>query len=326
MPDISNIMKRFRKSAFTGPVLAIMILGILLSIISPRFLAVNNFVNIANQITVNLILAVGMTILITSGGIDLSVGANIALTGVIVAIFFRAYPAATMGNASIGILIGIGVGAILGLVNGLIVAYLSAPPFITTLGTMSVYRGLALVFSGGRPLMGINPVFMNIFTGFVAGVPKQFILALMIALLGGYILNRSTVGRVAHALGGNERCVVVSGLRTRFYKVLLYIITGVLSGIGALMLTSLMAVAEPIAGMYYELDAIAVVVMGGTNLMGGFGTVGGTVVGAILLGIVRNGLNIIGVPANYQQLVVGLIILLAVIAGGLHRKGERNGR
>ncbi len=321
---MSEVIQRFRNSAFAGPVVAIVILGVLLSIISPRFLAVNNFVNISNQITVNIILAVGMTILITSGGIDLSVGANIALTGVIVALFFRANPAATMGNAFVGIAIGMGVGATLGLINGLIVAYLSAPPFITTLGTMSVYRGLALVFSGGRPLMGINPAFMNVFTGFVAGVPKQFIIALVIALLGGYILNRTTVGRVAQAMGGNERCVVVSGLRIRLYKVLLYVITGVLSGIGALMLTSLMAVAEPIAGMYYELDAIAVVVMGGTSLMGGFGTVGGTVIGAILLGIVRNGLNIIGVPANYQQLVVGLIILLAVIAGGRHGRGKGN--
>lgn len=301
---------------YIGPLTATLLMAVALSIVSPHFLDANNFVNIANQITVNIILAVGMTILITSGGIDLSVGANIALTGVIVAQFFRNVPDPGFFNALGGVGIGLAVGAILGLVNGVIVAYLNAPPFITTLGTMSVFRGLALVFSGGRPLMGINPSFVSGFTGFIAGVPKQFLLALAVVAAGGYLLNRTTIGRVATVMGGNERCALVSGLPTRGYKVLFYVITGILGGIGALMLTAMMAVAEPIAGNFYELDAVAVVVIGGTNLMGGFGTVTGTLVGAILLGIVRNGLNLLGVPANFQQLIVGLIIMIAVVGVG----------
>lgn len=307
---------------YTGPLAATIVMAIALSIVSPHFLDANNFVNIANQITVNIILAVGMTILITSGGIDLSVGANIALTGVVVAQFFRGVPDPTAINALTGIGIGLLVGATLGLINGMIVAFLSAPPFITTLGTMSVFRGLALVISGGRPLMGINPLFVSAFTGFVAGIPKQFLLALVVAALGGYLLNRTTIGRVATVMGGNERCAVVSGLPTRGYKILLYVITGLLGGIGALMLTAMMAVAEPIAGNFYELDAVAVVVIGGTNLMGGFGTVAGTLVGAILLGIVRNGLNLLGVPANFQQLIVGLIIMIAVVGVGKRFKSR----
>lgn len=314
-------VRRFRNLPYAGPAGAIVLIAVVLGFLTPRFLDMNNFVNIANQITVNIILAVGMTILITSGGIDLSVGANIALTGVIVAQFFRGMPEATVGGALVGICIGIFVGAALGLFNGLIVAYLNAPPFITTLGTMSVYRGLALVFSGGRPLMGINPLFVGGFTGFIAGVPKQFLIALLVAAAGGYLLNRTTIGRVATVMGGNERCAVVSGLPTRRYKVLFYVLTGILAGIGALMLTAMMAVAEPIAGTFYELDAVAVVVMGGTHLMGGFGTMAGTIVGAVLLGIVRNGLNLVGVPANYQQLIVGLIIMFAVIGVG-RRKGS----
>jgi ribose transport system permease protein len=157
---------------------------------------------------------------------------------------------------------------------------------------------------------------VSTFTGFIGGVPKQFVIALLLAAAGGFILKRTTIGRVAEVMGGNERCAVVTGLPTRPYKVLFYVVTGVLAGIGALMLTSMMAVAEPIAGQFYELDAVAVTVIGGTNLMGGFGTVTGTVVGAVLLGIVRNGLNLVGVPANYQQLIVGLIILIAVIGVG----------
>lgn len=320
-----QVLRRFRGLPYAGPAGAVLVLAIVLGLMTPRFLDMNNFVNIANQITVNIILAVGMTILITSGGIDLSVGANIALTGVIVAQFFRGMPEATAGGALVGIGIGILVGAVLGLFNGMIVAYLNAPPFITTLGTMSVFRGLALVFSGGRPLMGINPLFVGSFTGFIAGIPKQFLIALLVAGLGGYLLNRTTIGRVATAMGGNERCTVVSGLPTKRYKVLFYMITGGLAGIGALMLTAMMAVAEPIAGTFYELDAVAVVVIGGTSLMGGFGTMAGTIVGAILLGIVRNGLNLVGVPANYQQLIVGLIIMFAVIGVG-RGKGVANER
>lgn len=307
-------------SVYAGPMIGIVVISVFLSIASPRFLHINNFVNIGNQIAVNIIIATGMTILITSGGIDLSVGANLALSSVLIALYFRAFPGAEGGSPIIGVLIGLGAGAVLGLFNGLIVAYLNAPPFITTLGTMGVFRGLALVLSGGRPLMGINETFVSLFRGFIGPVPTQVVIALAVAGIGAFILNRTTVGRVAQALGGNEDCVRISGGRTTLYKLVLYTLTGMLAATGGLVLTSMMAVAEPIAGLFYELDAVAVVVMGGTLLSGGFGTIFGTLLGAALLGIVRNGLNMLGISAIFQQLIIGLIIMLAVIAGSRRRQ------
>lgn len=319
--DIKQKSMEFFNSVYSGPIIAICILALFLSIFSPQFLKVTNFVNISNQIAINIIIAVGMTILIISGGIDLSVGANVALTGVIIALYFRAVPDG--GSPLVGILIGVGVGALLGAINGVIVAYLKAPPFITTLGTMGVFRGFALVFSGGRPLMGINPEFVGIFSGFIGRVPLQFIIALLIALIGAFLLDRTSLGRIAQCMGGNEKTLRVSGIPVELYKVLMYVLTGVLAAMGGMVLTSMMEVAEPIAGQFYELDAVAVVVMGGTLLQGGKGTVLGTVLGAVLLGIVRNGLNMVGVPANYQQLFVGLIIMIAVVSGSRRKYATR---
>ena len=168
--------------------------------------------------------------------------------------------------------------------------------------------------------MGINETFVSLFRGFIGPVPTQVVIALAVAGIGAFILNRTTVGRVAQALGGNEDCVRISGGRTTLYKLVLYTLTGMLAATGGLVLTSMMAVAEPIAGLFYELDAVAVVVMGGTLLSGGFGTIFGTLLGAALLGIVRNGLNMLGISAIFQQLIIGLIIMLAVIAGSRRRQ------
>ena len=308
-----NRVQRFIKtSSLSGPVIAILFFSLLLSVYSPHFLQAANFINISNQIAINIILAVGMTILITSGGIDLSVGANVAITGVLIALYFRG--SETGGNAFIGVLIGLGSGAFIGFVNALLVTVLKAPPFIATLGTMSVFRGLALVLSGGRPLMGINETFVGYFSGFVGSVPLQFIIALLIVGSGYIILNHTQIGRYAQAVGGNEKAVRVSGLPVNRIKTALYVLTGILAAVGGMVLTCMMEVAEPIAGNLYELDAVAVVVMGGTLMQGGKGSIIGTLLGAVLLGIVRNGLNIVGVPANYQQLFVGLIIMISVIA------------
>ena len=309
---MNRVQNFFKTSSLSGPVIAILFFSVLLSVYSPHFLQASNFINISNQIAINIILAVGMTILITSGGIDLSVGANVALTGVLIALYFRG--SETGGSPFIGVLIGLGSGAFIGLVNGLLVTLLKAPPFIATLGTMSVFRGLALVFSGGRPLMGINDTFVSYFSGFVGAVPLQFIIALLIVATGFIILNHTRTGRYAQAVGGNEKAVRVSGLPVNRIKLVLYVLTGVLAAIGGMVLTSMMEVAEPIAGNLYELDAVAVVVMGGTLMQGGRGSIVGTLLGAVLLGIVRNGLNIVGVPANYQQLFVGLIIMISVVA------------
>jgi ribose/xylose/arabinose/galactoside ABC-type transport system permease subunit len=301
---------------FLGLIGAIIGISVFLSIASPYFLKGANFVNISNTIAINVIIGVGMTLVITSGGIDLSVGSTVALTGILTALFYLSVKSKSVLVVIAGMLIGIATGVIIGVINGAIINTLNVPPFIATLGTMGVVRGLALIASNGRVLYGMPKGFESSFAGFIGGViPKPVVVAIVIALIGAFILNRTTLGRYAKALGGNERCVRVAGLRIERFKLTIYTIVGVLSSISGLALTSMMNAAEPIAGNLYELDAIAVVVMGGTSLQGGKGTMLGTILGALLLGIVRNGLNIMKVPPNYHQLLSGVIILVAVIIG-----------
>ena len=311
------MIRWFKNCPYRGSLIGIIILFIVLSIMSPVFLSMNNFINIFNQITVNVIIAAGMTVLIISGGIDLSVGSIVALSGIFTANYFRNSP--TGGIAIIGVLIGLLVGVLCGVGNGVLISYLKIPPFIGTLGTMSIFRGFSLVLSGGRPLMDLNENYINLFTGFVGPIPKQFLLAIVISLIMFFVLERTKIGRIAFSLGGNEKCVMVSGINTKKFKILFYGLSGGLAAIGGMVLTSMIAVAEPIAGMNYEMDAIAVVVMGGTSMEGGKGNILGTILGAVLLGIVRNGLNLLGVNANYQQLFIGLIIMIAIISGSSRR-------
>lgn len=290
-------------------------ISIFLSLVSPYFLNIKNFINIGNQIAINLLIAVGMTLLICSGGIDLSVGSNVALTGVVSAIFFQNVNTNTI-TILLGLILGLVTGVMIGLINGVLVSTLKVPPFIATLGTMGVFRGLALIFSGGRPLMGMPDSFLSIFSGFLAGIPKPVIAAIVVSFVGVYLMNKTILGRFIKAIGGNEKCVQVCGVSIEKYKIIIYTLEGGLGAVSGLALTSMMATAEPIAGLWYELEAIAVVVMGGTSLRGGKASILGTVLAALLLGIVRNGLNIMMVPANYHQLLVGVIIFIAITISG----------
>ena len=299
---------------YLGLCIALVVISVLLVIASPYYLKVANFVNIGNQIAINLIIAAGMTVVITMGGIDLSVGSNVALTGIIVALFLRRYGSG-IGIVLLGILIGLALGVLSGALNATIINRLGAPPFITTLGTMGVFRGLALVFSNGRVIYKMPEGFENAFAGFVFGFPKPLIVAVAIVAITAFLLNQTTLGRFARIIGGNERCADVSGINVNRFKMIVYIYSGLLAAIGGLVLTAMMNAAEPIAGGFYELDAIAVVVMGGTRLQGGKGTITGTILGALLLGVARNGLNLMHVPVNFHQLLVGGIILAAVVSG-----------
>lgn len=305
-------MKNFLANKYAGLIVAIVLLSVILAFFSPYFLKINNFINIGNQIAINVIIAMGMTLVICSGGIDLSVGANVALTGIIVALFFqdgRSDPLSVV----VGLLIGLVVGIAIGLVNGVIVSLLRVPPFIATLGTTGVFRGLALIFSKGRPIMGMPDNFLAVFSGFLYGIPKPVIAALVIAAMAAFLFYKTTLGRYIRGMGGNEQCIRICGINLYKYKVLIYTITGCLGAVSGLVLTTTMATADPLAGNWFDLEAIAVVVMGGTSLEGGKGTIYGTLLGALLLGLVRNGLNILGVQANYHQLFVGIIILIAVL-------------
>ncbi len=292
----------------------ILILAAAMTFASPYFLTTQNLINVSNQIAINLIIASGMTLLITSGGIDLSVGSIVGLSAVASAVYFQEGYGAYLGPYG-AIVVGVGVGGLVGLVNGVLVAIVGVPAFIATLGTMIAVRGLVFVVSGGRAIMGLDDRFLNVFSGFVFGTPKPVVIALITAGLAAFVLNRTTVGRLLTGLGGNERCLFAAGIRVRRLKIWSYVLMGMLAGVAGLTLTSTMAAAEPFAGNWYELEAIAVVVMGGTLLSGGKGSVAGTMLGALLLGLVSNAINLLGVDANYHTFIVGGMIMAAIILG-----------
>jgi ribose transport system permease protein len=292
----------------------IVLVVVAMMVLSPYFMTTQNIINLSNQIAINLIIAAGMTLLITSGGIDLSVGSTVGLSSVAVAVYFQNGYSDVFGPYG-AVLVGLMAGAVVGLVNGVLVAILGIPAFIATLGTMIAGRGLVFVFSGGRAIMGMDQTFLDLFSGFAFHFPKPVMIALLAAAIAGFILNSTITGRLLQGLGGNERCLYAAGIRVRSLKIGAYVMMGVLAGLAGLTLTSTLAASEPFAGTWYELEAIAVVVMGGTLLSGGRGTVTGTMLGALLLGLVSNAINLLGINANYQTFIVGAMIFVAIVLG-----------
>jgi ribose transport system permease protein len=288
-------------------------------ILSPYFLTVSNLMNIAEQASINAVIAVGMTFVIIAAGIDLSVGSIVALSGVVLA-------GALQSNVPVvpAILLGLGVGALCGLSNGVLISYGKLPPFIATLGMMSVARGAALFYTDGRPVSGFSPEFRSLATGAIAHIPSPVIIMIVLYVLAHGVLNRTRLGRYTYAIGGNEEAANLSGINTRMIKTMIYGICGMLSGLAAVILTARLNSAQPIAGMMYELDAIAAVVIGGTSLLGGEGKISGTLIGVLIMGILRNGLNLLGLSSFTQQVVIGCVIILAVLVDmALRRDGTR---
>lgn len=280
----------------------------MLWLLTPHFLTVSNLLNVAQQTAINAIIAVGLTFVIISGGIDLSVGSIVAFSGVVLAsLLQRAVP------LPLALLAGLATGFACGLVNGLLVTFGRLPPFIATLGMMSVARGAALLYTGGRPISGFAESFRWLATGEVFFVPAPVVLMVVIYALAHFVLQRSRFGRYIYAIGGNEEAALLSGVPVGFHKTAVYAASGTLSGLAAAMLTARLNSAQPIAGINYELDAIAATVIGGTSLMGGQGSVVGTLIGALIMGVLRNGLNLLDVSSFVQQLVVGAVIILAVL-------------
>ncbi len=276
---------------------------------TPHFLTVSNLLNVAQQTSINAIIAVGMTFVILTAGIDLSVGSIVAFSGVVLARALHSgvplFPA---------LLLGLGVGLLCGLVNGVLISWGRLPPFISTLGMMSVARGAALLYTEGRPVSGFSGAFRWLSTGEVAHVPAPVLIMLLIYAVAHLVLRRTKLGRYTYAIGGNEEAAVLSGVNVRVYKTWIYGLCGMFSGLAAIILTARLNSAQPIAGIMYELDAIAATVIGGTSLMGGEGTVAGTLIGALIMGVLRNGLNILGVSSFVQQIVIGSVIIAAVLA------------
>jgi ribose transport system permease protein len=298
-----------------GTFLGLVVLSTILWILSPHFLTVSNLLNIAQQTAINAIIAVGMTFVIITAGIDLSVGSIVALSGVVLG--------SALQNGvplPLALLIALGVGTLCGVLNGMLITLGGLPPFISTLGMMSVARGAALMYTQGRPVSGYEENFRFLANGEILRIPTPIIIMLAVYLLAHLTLTRSKLGRYAYAIGGNEQAALLSGVNTRFYKSVIYGISGMLSGLAAIILTARLNSAQPIAGIMYELDAIAAAVIGGTSLMGGEGTIVGTLIGALIMGVLRNGLNLLGVSSFLQQIVIGSVIIVAVLLDMMLKK------
>jgi ribose/xylose/arabinose/galactoside ABC-type transport system permease subunit len=283
-------------------------LGLVLWALTPHFLTVSNLLNVAEQAAIIAIVAVGMTFVIITGGIDLSVGSVLAFAGVVMASVLHADVPVPLALAA-----ALGTGLFCGLVNGALITVGRLPPFIATLGMMSVARGTALMFTEGRPVSGFDGGFRSLATGEVLGLPASVVIMAGVYVLAHLVLTRTKLGRYTYAIGGNEEAALLSGVNVKFYKAAVYGISGMLSGLAAVILTARLNSAQPIAGMMYELDAIAATVIGGTSLLGGEGTVLGTLIGALIMAVLRNGLNILGVSSFVQQVVIGSVIIVAVL-------------
>ena len=293
-------------------------LSLLLWALSPHFLTVSNLLNVLEQTSINAIVAVGMTFVIVSGGIDLSVGSVLALAGVVLASALSAgvpLPAA--------IVLALVVGAACGVANGLLVSFGRLPPFIVTLGMMSVARGAALMWAEGRPISGFSESFRAIATDRVLIVPAPVLITAVVYLGAHFVLARTVFGRATYAIGGNEEAARLSGVAVGFHKTLIYGVSGLMSGAAAVLLTARLNSAQPTAGTMYELDAIAATVIGGTSLLGGEGTLAGALIGALIMGVLRNGLNLLNVSSFFQQVVIGLVIIGAVLVDTMLKRRRR---
>lgn len=289
-------------------------LCVILTILTPNFLTFDNLVNVARQISITGIVAVGMTIVIVTSGIDLSVGSVLALAACAAGLLMsRGLP------VPVALTAGVGVGALCGLVNGLLITKLRITPFIATLGMMSVARGAALVITGGIPVDTL-PESVATIAGNLGPVPIPVLVMLLVALVGAAILGWTRLGRYAYALGSNEEAVRLSGIAVDRYKIAIYVISGLLAAVAGMVMMARLSSAQPTGGNMMELDAIAAVVIGGASLMGGRGTIFGTIVGVAIIGVLRNGLVLLDVSAFWQQLVIGVVIVLAVALDQVRHK------
>ena len=307
---MSNFKTKMKENQNLGTILALIILMVFVSILNPAFLQSNNLLNLMRQLIINGFIALGMTFVILTGGIDLSVGSTLALTSAIFAGLLQ-----NGMNTGLAILIALVLGLVLGLLNGILITKGKLAPFIVTLATMTIFRGLTLVYTDGRPIAGPRDDFAFKFLGKgqFLGIPFQVILFILAFLVLWMILNKTALGRKIYAVGGNEKASFISGINIDKVKIWVYVISSLMAVLSGLVLTSRLNSAQPTAGVAYEMDAIAAVVLGGTSMTGGSGSLTGTLIGILILGVLNNGLNLLGVSSFYQQIVKGIVILIAVL-------------
>ena len=319
-------IRSFFAKPVVKPLAALLLMAVAMTFLSDKFATADNIFNVLRQVSVNLCISVGMTMVILTGGIDLSVGSILALSGAVAAGLTR--NGLAVGGVFVGftfwggILAALLTGAILGAFNGLMVTRFKVPPFVATLGMMTIARGLTMLYTGGFPITGLSNAFRFLGTGWFLGVPMPVWVAAVIILFFAFYMKKTPTGRYIYAIGGNQRASLLSGIRVDRIILLVYTLAGVLSAVAGLLVPARLDSAQPNAGAGYELDAIAAVVIGGTSLSGGRGSIAGTVVGALIIGILNNGLVLLDVSPFWQQVIKGFVILGAVIIDKFSSKNQ----
>jgi len=317
-----NNIKKFQS------LIALLILCIVLSFLSDKFFTAANGVNVLRQVAVNVCIATGMTLIVLTGGIDLSVGSVLALCGAITAGLLKngiQFPSADLfiGFTILGAVLGaIIVGSLLGWFNGFVITKFKVPPFVATLAMLTIARGLTMLYTEGHPISNLGESFAFIGAGSFIGIPVPVWIAIIVVLFAVFITKKTKLGRYIYAIGGNETAAKLSGIRISRVKLTVYSLGAAMAAIGGVIVTSRLDSAQPNAGTSYELDAIAAVVIGGTSLKGGKGSVWGTVIGAVIIGVLNNGLVLLNVSPFWQQVVKGGVILLAVIIDKIGEKKD----
>jgi ribose transport system permease protein len=321
------IQQRSKIAKFQS-LIALLLMCVVLSLLSDKFLTFANGWNVLRQISVNVCISVGMTLVILTAGIDLSVGSILAFSGAIAAGLLKfgiALPAYDLyiGFTLLGALLaGSAVGAGLGTFNGFVITKFKVPPFVATLAMLTIARGFTMLWTKGYPISSLGKEFSFIGTGWFLGIPVLVWIAAIVVLLATILTNRTAFGKYIYAIGGNENAAKLSGININSVKIWVYALAGILAAVGGIMVTSRLNSAQPNAGLSYELDSIAAVVIGGTSLAGGRGTIIGTVLGAMIIGVLNNGLVLMDVSPFWQQVVKGVVILLAVIIDKANHKEE----
>jgi len=298
---------------------------VIFGVLNSNFLTVGNLRDVAVSACVNALIGIGLTFVIITGGIDLSVGSIASLVGMITANLMVNSGVA----AAPALLVGLAFGFVAGAINGVLITYVRLPPFIATLGTMSVYQGLAYVVTDGKPVYNVPQSFVLMLNSYISGVPIVVVIVIVVAVLAWLLLRRTVFGQNVIATGGSEETAWLSGVRVTRVKILVYALSGALAALAGLVVVARISAAQSQAGAPYLLTAIAAAVIGGANLMGGEGRIAGTLVGALILGALTNGLVLLNVPSFYEQIVTGLVVLIAVASSqggwpGLRRFGRRN--
>lgn len=302
-----NPLVRFL-AANAGMLLGLVLLSAFFAVNSSAFLTTSNMLNVLRQISINAIIALGMTFVLLTGGIDLSVGSIVAASGSLMV--------STIVSLGIplwqGVLIGLGLGLLLGLINGVVIAKGGLPPFIVTLAMLTIARGLAYVYTDGRPTRYDDPLFSAIGNGYIGPAPVPVVITLVWFIICSILLYRTRFGRHVYAIGGNLEAARFSGIKISRVITIVYVISGFAAGLSGIILAARMSSGQPIAGQGFELDAIAAIVLGGTSLAGGKGKLSGTLIGALIIGVLNNGLNLMQVSFYYQLIIKGLVIVGAV--------------